>query len=118
MAGFPNPKAVKRNVGGEKVGDDIGDAFRKGYDMMTSAAGKNSRASRGLGSAAEAAPAAPKPKKAAKAPMTGWEAKVTPASAAKKPKSSSYSQSRSELGDFYLNATSGMFSDKAGGKKK
>lgn len=47
----------------------------------------------------------------------GKKAAAKAAAAVKPAKSDNYNR-RSELGDFYLNATSGMFSEKAGGKKK
>lgn len=51
------------------------------------------------------------------APFGPMGSGAKPAKAVAKPKSDDYNQ-RSELGSFYLNATSGMFSPKAGGKKK
>lgn len=56
------------------------------------------------------------PKAAAKPSVGSWKTTVKPAKS--EAKSDDYGSRRAELGDFYLNATSGMFSTKAGGKKK
>lgn len=53
--------------------------------------------------------------KVSRKPSVGFKTTVTPAK--KAAKSDDYNR-REELGGFYLNATSGMFSPKAGGKKK
>lgn len=65
-------------------------------------------AAKGMAPVQAAAKAAKKAKpKADIGSLANWETKVN----------KSYRGSREELGDFYLNATSGMFSDKAGGRR-
>ena len=119
MAGVPSYKKFKFQKPGKDEGSpgnfglpSPGEVFggKEKTKPVNRADALRSKPNKGVGSTAAAAPAPKKAKKSA--PMTGWDAKVT------KPGKWAYSRSREELGDFYLNATSGMFSEKSGGKKK
>lgn len=132
-SGFSGPKTNKKDRSGFKGSSSTGSMKAEGANALSTdwpkwatevPKGPRSRTGFGAVKRKEAPPspfssasASPSPKakpKAApaskKAPMTGWEAKVKPAR-------KSFDESRGELGNFYLNATSGMFSDKAGGTK-
>lgn len=104
FAGAGGSTAAMRGAGGSTRMGGSGASGRWGSSATAKSAPMlGGRSGVGSAKAAPAKPAAPKP--VAKATKAAYKAK-------------GIADYNKDVGSFYLNATSGMFSDKAGGKKK
>lgn len=110
---FPKPKKGEGSPGNFGL-PSPGEVVRKVGRAMAAKPAAGGR----MGAKAAASVRPPKPTSAPKRAKSVDIGKAADRAFASQKRSEDYKKSRDQLGGFYLNATSGMFSEKAGGKKK